>query len=48
MGRYNKGQTSSDGLCSSRNQLLRLFSTRYQEPDFKTTIAEANLPGPMD
>jgi anaerobic ribonucleoside-triphosphate reductase activating protein len=43
MGRYNGLQPSSDGLCSSQNQRLRLFSTRHQESDFGTAIAEVTI-----
>jgi anaerobic ribonucleoside-triphosphate reductase activating protein len=34
MGRYNQLQPANSHLCSSRNQTLRLFSSRYTEADF--------------
>ena len=48
MGRYNQTQASSTSLCSSRNQILRLFSDRYTRDDFgpqevEVIIAEDGL-----
>ena len=48
MGRYNQAQASSASLCSSRNQILRLFSDRYTRDDFgaqevEVIIAEDGL-----
>jgi len=34
MGRYNRAQASHESICSSRNQVLRLFSDRYTIDDF--------------
>lgn len=34
MGRYNRARPSTHTLCSSRNQILRLFSERYTRSDF--------------
>ena len=34
MGRYNRAKASIGSLCSSRNQILRLFSDRYAANDF--------------
>lgn len=48
MGRYNQAQPASGSLCSSRNQVLRLFSDRYTRDDFgpqemEVVIAESGL-----
>jgi anaerobic ribonucleoside-triphosphate reductase activating protein len=40
MGRYNRLQPSAEGLCSSRNQRLRLFSHRYTMADFGSLQTE--------
>ena len=34
MGRYNPAQASRESICSSRNQVLRLFSDRHTIDDF--------------
>ena len=48
MGRYNQAQPASGSLCSSRNQVLRLYSDRYSRDDFgpqelEVVIAEDGL-----
>ena len=40
IGRYNQTQPSTEGLCTSRNQRLRLFSGRYREADFASRAVE--------
>jgi hypothetical protein len=44
MGRYRRLQPAAEGLCSSRNQRLRLFSDRYTVADFCHVQTEGHAP----
>lgn len=43
LGRFNILEPSSAPLRSSRNQILRLFSSRYSEADFSEQIVEVTI-----
>jgi anaerobic ribonucleoside-triphosphate reductase activating protein len=43
LGRFNRDQPCSDPLVSSRNQLLRLFSDRYNQQDFEDQAMEVSI-----
>jgi anaerobic ribonucleoside-triphosphate reductase activating protein len=43
MGRYNRLQPSHAPMCSSANQVLRLFSARYTETDFAPQTVEITI-----
>lgn len=43
LGRFNVLKPSSAPLCSSRNQVLRLFSSRYQPADFSEQVTEVHI-----
>lgn len=45
LGRYNALAPSSDPLITSRNQRLRLYSSRYSPADFKPQLAEVTIDG---
>jgi anaerobic ribonucleoside-triphosphate reductase activating protein len=43
LGRYNQQQPSADPLVSSRNQRLRLYSSRYRPADFHEQTVEVSI-----
>lgn len=43
MGRYDASRPAADPLRTSRNQQLRLFSSRYSESDFGPQLVEVTL-----
>ena len=43
LGRFNQNQPSMLPLRTSRNQVLRLFSNRYTDADFKEQLVEINI-----
>ncbi len=43
LGRYNQNQPSTLPLRTSRNQVLRLFSSRYTKADFEEQLAEVTI-----
>ena len=43
LGRFNPALPGSTPLRSSRNQVLRLFSSRYAEADFGEQLVEVNI-----
>ncbi|MBV9081101.1 MAG: radical SAM protein [Acidobacteriaceae bacterium] len=43
LGRYNQQQPSTDPLITSRNQQLRLYSSRYHPADFHEQTVEVSI-----
>jgi hypothetical protein len=43
LGRYNQHQPSADPLITSRNQRLRLYSSRYRPADFHEQTVEVSI-----
>jgi anaerobic ribonucleoside-triphosphate reductase activating protein len=43
LGRYNQQQPSADPLVTSRNQRLRLYSSRYRPADFHEQTVEVSI-----
>lgn len=43
LGRYNQQQPSADPLVTSRNQRLRLYSSRYRPADFHEQAVEVSI-----
>jgi hypothetical protein len=43
LGRFNQSQPSNMPLCTSRNQVLRLFSDRYSRADFSEQLTEVSI-----
>jgi anaerobic ribonucleoside-triphosphate reductase activating protein len=43
LGRYNQQQPSADPLITSRNQRLRLYSSRYSPADFHEQTVEVSI-----
>lgn len=43
LGRFNILKPSSAPLCSSGNQVLRLFSSRYESADFSEQVTEVHI-----
>ena len=43
MGRYDRLQPSDAPMCSSANQVLRLFSARHTEMDFSVQTVEITI-----
>jgi anaerobic ribonucleoside-triphosphate reductase activating protein len=43
LGRYNQQQPSADPLVTSRNQRLRLYSSRYRPADFQEQTVEVSI-----
>jgi anaerobic ribonucleoside-triphosphate reductase activating protein len=45
LGRYNRLAPSSDPLITSKNQRLRLYSSRYSPADFQPQLVEVTIDG---
>jgi len=43
LGRFNQAQPGSQPLCTSRNQVLRLFSDRYTPANFSEELTEISI-----